>query len=167
MWIKDIVGDLPKHKTLRYNTRLLDEITQIIVHHSATNSGTPEAFARYHVEENGWPGIGYHYVISKTGQIYKCQNVTTVSYHAGNANRRSIGVCLVGNFDTQTPTDVQMDALMELLAELITAYPAAKGNIIGHREVPRTYKSCPGKNVDMNKVRDCVASSWHYRSMPP
>ncbi len=156
MKVNDIIGSLPGHPTKRYRQRTLSATTHIVVHHSATTSGTPEAFARYHVEELGWPGIGYHYVIDRKGEVYKCHPATTISYHASGANACSIGVCLVGNFDVQRPTESQRAALVELLQELMSAYHIPAAHVIGHREVPGTKKSCPGTNIDMDSIREAL-----------
>lgn len=156
MQIKDITDNLPRHPTKRYRQRALDTITHAVVHHSATAGGTPEAFARYHVRDLGWPGIGYHYVIDRKGQVYKCHSAAVVSYHASGANSCSIGVCLVGNLDVQRPTESQRAALVELLQELMSAYHIPAAHVIGHREVPGTRKSCPGTNIDMDSIREAL-----------
>lgn len=156
MQIKDITDSLPRHLSKRYNKRRLEAITHIVVHHSATTSGTPEAFARYHVHTLGWPGIGYHYVIDRKGVTCKCHPATTISYHAAGANSYSIGVCLVGNLDAQKPTGQQMAALLALLRQLIGAYGIPDAHVIGHREVPGARKSCPGRNIDMDKIRQLL-----------
>lgn len=153
MQIKDITDSLPRHPTKRYHQRTLDAITHIVVHHSATASGTPEAFARHHVNMVGWPGIGYHYVIGGDGQIYKCQPATIVSYHSGMGNQKSIGICLVGNMDVQRPTPEQQAALRWLLQELMGAYSIPTRRVIGHREVSGARTNCPGKNLDLNGLR--------------
>ncbi len=58
--IIDVADKLPKHATERYDTRTLDKITHIAIHHTAAPGNvTPERIAEYHVG-NGWPGIGYH-----------------------------------------------------------------------------------------------------------
>jgi N-acetylmuramoyl-L-alanine amidase len=156
MQVKDIIQELPRHPTKRYKERMLNSIRQIVVHHSATTSGTPEAFARYHVQQK-WPGISYHYVIARDGTVYKCQKATTISYHASGANGSSIGVCLVGHFDEQLPTQAQTDSLIDLLADLVKAYRIKIDGVIGHREVPGTKKSCPGNNIDMADTRRKLA----------
>jgi N-acetylmuramoyl-L-alanine amidase len=155
MKITDVTQDLPKHPSKTYATRAISDITHIVVHHSATETGSAEAFARYHVQEQGWPGVGYHYVIGQDGYIKKCHPAEIISYHASGYNSRSLGVCLVGNFDEQKPTRVQLDALIELLKQLMKAYGIR--NVIGHREVPHTNKSCPGKNVNMDEIRKKLA----------
>lgn len=158
MQIQDVIDNLPRHPTKRYGQRTLSVITHIVVHHSATTGGTPEAFARHHVHTLGWPGIGYHYVIARDGLIYKCHPATTISYHASGANAYSIGVCLVGNFDVERPSEEQRTALIELLRELMGAYGIPCAHVIGHREVPGTKKSCPGRSVDMDELRKILGA---------
>lgn len=156
MNIIDIVDQLPRHPTKRYKQRDVADIRQIIVHCSATAGGTPEAFANHHITSPKlqYPGIGYHYCIAKDGTVYKTQNATTISYQAKGANTHGLGVCMVGNFDVTTPTPQQWQSLWDLLKELCRAYKVTAENVIGHREVPGTHKSCPGHRVDMDMIRE-------------
>lgn len=151
MQIIDLADKLPRGSK-RYKTRPIAAISKIVVHHSATTSGTPEAFARYHVEDRRWPGIGYHYVIDKQGRVYKTNHADVISYHASGINSISLGVCLVGNFDVEQPPAAQWQALVGLLKDLMAAYGVKPHNVIGHREVPAP-KSCPGRNIDMDALR--------------
>jgi hypothetical protein len=55
---------------------------------------------------------------------------------------------LHGNFETQTPTAKQTQALKELLDWLSTKnpqFPADQGDVFGHRELRSTL--CPGRNL--------------------
>ncbi len=153
MQVIDITAELPTHPTRKYRRRALRDIKRIVIHHSATDTGTPEAFARYHVEKQGWPGCSYHYVITKAGLVYKCQEASAITYHAAGANKDSLGVCMVGNFDNYDPPLVQLRACMELCISLCHAYGIPGERVIGHREVPGTTKSCPGKRIDMHRFR--------------
>lgn len=158
MQIIDIVDQLPQHPSKRYKLRNSSDIRQIIVHHSATKPisadgrADAEAFARYHVAHHGWPGIGYDYVIGANGTVYKCNHNNAVNYHAGSANRMSLGICLAGNFDLVAPPAEQWRAAIELTRMLMAAYGVPAQRVIGHREVPAA-KSCPGKRVDMDQFR--------------
>jgi N-acetylmuramoyl-L-alanine amidase len=151
MNILNVVSTLP-HGKEKYDTRSQSAITHIVVHHSATNTGSPMAFAQYHVGL-GWPGIGYHYVVTQDGTVYKTQNLTTVSYHAGKANRYSVGICLIGNYDKQVPPAKQIESLLALIGELRAVLKVPVKRVIGHREVP-AQKSCPGLAVDMDEIRE-------------
>lgn len=143
--IKDIVDKLPVSTTKRYPKRNVSQITQVTIHHSATESGTPSGFANFHIESRGWPGIGYHFVIDKKGQIFYTNYLNTVSYHVQNANTRSIGVCLVGNFDKELPTAEQIASLKFVIAYLNNTLNK-KLIITKHNQFAT--KSCPGKNMD-------------------
>lgn len=158
MQIIDIVDQLPQHPSKRYKPRNSSDIRQIVVHHSATKPisvdgrADAEAFARYHVQTHGWPGIGYDYVIGANGTVYKTNRNNAVNYHAGNANKISLGICLAGNFDLGEPPAEQWRAAARLVRVLMAAYGVPAQRVIGHREVPAA-KSCPGKRVDMDQFR--------------
>ncbi|MCD6283567.1 N-acetylmuramoyl-L-alanine amidase [bacterium] len=142
MRIIDIREDLARSRSRKYATRPLRKIEKLVVHHSGTRGGTPKSFAWYHVHARGWPGIGYHYVISPDGVVFKTNALTTVSYHARGANLGGVGICLVGDFNRSEPTDAQMEALTELLGLLLHHHPGAE--IVLHREVKGSRTSCPG-----------------------
>jgi hypothetical protein len=140
----DIVNTLPKHKSKRYAKRVLSKIDIIILHHSATAKGTPKAFANYHVNTNGWPGIGYHVVISE-GVIYKTNSFDTVSYNCAGQNTRSIGICFAADFDKRQPSKADyclfVDATNQVYKELGRKIPIGL-----HRDF--STKTCPGKLFD-------------------
>ncbi|AWX56862.1 N-acetylmuramoyl-L-alanine amidase [Brevibacillus brevis] len=141
--VVDVRASLPRHKTLKYRRRKLTDIRSAAMHHSATKSGSPEAFARYHVGTNGWPGIAYHFVVQKDGTIYWCNDPEAISYHVGNSNRHALGICLVGDFRTQKPTPAQLDAANRLIRHLQEQIPSIK-QVLGHQEYPGyTWKNCP------------------------
>lgn len=157
MIIKDIRRTLPKHKTRSYGRRSKSQITKIAFHHSATTSGSADAFARYHVNTLGWPGIGYHYVVDRDGTINWCNDLETISYQVGGHNATSIGVNLVGNFSIEGPTDAQLKSAIWLLNHLLkTELPHLKiSDILGHKEFSNQATACPV--ISMNDVRTLVA----------
>jgi N-acetylmuramoyl-L-alanine amidase len=153
--IQYVVDDLPKSLYKKYDSRGIDAIDKVVIHHSAVggSGGDPWAFARYHVNTNKWPGIGYHYVIQKDGLIYQTQNLSTKSYHAGNANNSSIGICLSGDFDNEKPTFNQQEKLVYLI-NYLQDYLGRNLSVHGHNEY--SSKSCPGANVDLNAIRQNI-----------
>lgn len=151
--IDNQVYRLPKAMLKRYETRSLDKINQVVIHHSATESGSPESYALYHIHNNGWPGIGYHYVISKAGQIVQTQFLKTVSYHTSGQNTRSVGICLTGDYDTQKLPAAQLDACVKLVKYLEDEL-GRRLAIAGHNEY--SAKSCPGSKVNVNKIVQMV-----------
>lgn len=127
-----------------YGTRSLNQITQAVVHHSATTNQTAEDYARYHVQHHQWPGIGYHYVIEKDGTIVQGNPLTNVSYHTSGQNTKSVGICLSGNFEIEQPTPQQMHSLGLLINYVRQQVPNAM-QVYGHRDFANT--SCPGDNL--------------------
>lgn len=67
-------------------------------------------------------------------------------------NTVSLGICLEGAFDNEYIPKEQWEALLDLLVSLKKDFPRAE--IKGHREMPNVLKTCPGMNVDLNKLRE-------------
>jgi N-acetyl-anhydromuramyl-L-alanine amidase AmpD len=140
--------------------------THIIIHHSATDTGCAKSFDNYHRNVLKWSGgLGYHFVIgngtgSGNGEIecgprWKAQGVGS---HAGVRyyNDHGIGICLVGNFEKERPTDKQIAATVELVAWLCREYDIKPENVEGHRDVKDTL--CPGRYFPMETVRRRAAA---------
>lgn len=126
----------------------------IVIHHSATPSGSASSFDHYHREKKGWDrGLGYHFVIGngngssngvvETGRRWIRQ---IDGAHAGSAeyNKHGIGICLVGDFETGHPTEEQMSSLVMLVRELQRLCNIPSENVVLHRHIRDT--RCPGKN---------------------
>lgn len=118
----------------------------IIIHHSATNSGSAKAFHKYHTQQ-GYGGLSYHFVIGngkgapdgkvEEGFRWKEQiSGTHVDVNSWYHNVFGIGICLVGNFNTHSPTRKQMTALKELVTSLSEKYRIPAEKILGHSQVP-------------------------------
>lgn len=156
MNIVDLRGKLPVHKTKRYSTRNLSDIRSYGIHHSLTKTGSPQAFAGYHVGTNDWPEIAYAYVIQQDGTIYWCLDWRKISYHVGSSNKHSLGICLVGDYRSQQPTPEQYASAIKLIRWLQPQIPTAQ-EILGHSEYPGyAWKACPV--ISMDKFRTDVAA---------
>ena len=153
--IKDISNFLLKHPSKTYAFRDTSTIDSIIVHQTDTpdqGSFTPYHIANYHVNNNDWAGIGYHYLITDDGAIYQTNSDDLVSYHASGWNTRSIGVSITGDHtigaDNYDIIDKKKyNALVYLLAKLCNKYNLSVDNILGHHETGSP-KSCPNLNMD-------------------
>ncbi|OLO40716.1 hypothetical protein BTR23_04375 [Alkalihalophilus pseudofirmus] len=156
MNIIDKRNSLARHGSRTYRRRSRGSIRNIAIHHSATTSGSAEAFARYHVNSLGWPGIGYHYVVDRDGSISWCHDLEIVSYHVGNSNGMSVGICMVGDFRTQTPTSQQREAALDLTQYLMSELNISVDNVWGHIEFPGySWKPCP--SISMSQFRSQLA----------
>lgn len=138
--INDIVAALPKG-TGTYRKRKLTDISGIVIHHSASDFGTAFDFANWHIGR-GWPGIGYHFVISADGTVNQTNNIDTVSYHVADHNTANVGICLVGNLSNHPPTAKQLTSLKALIQHVNTVV-GKKLIVRGHRDLNAT--ECPGK----------------------
>lgn len=152
MKIIDKRKSLTKHPSKTYRKRSLSAIKNIAIHHSATTSGSAEAFANYHVNELGWAGIGYHYVIDKDGTISWCHDLDVISYHVGNSNGGAIGICLVGDFRTETLGKAQREATIKLTQMLMKDLGLSVNDVLAHQEYPNySWKQCPA--FDMSEFK--------------
>ena len=122
-------------------------IDLIIIHCSATreNQRYPvESLIADHRKRFGF--TGYHYYITRDGQLYQTRHENLIGAHALHHNRHSIGVCYEGGLDSRgeeadTRTPAQREKLWELLQSLKRKYP--KAIILGHRDLPGVNKKCP------------------------
>lgn len=124
------------------------KINKIIVHCSATPEGRDvktETIRKWHVNDNHWNDIGYHYIIELDGTLHKGRDESVVGAHCSGQNTNSIGVCYVGGVarDGKTPKDTRTEAqkktLETVLKFLKKKYPNA--SIYGHRDFAA--KACP------------------------
>ena len=161
----NLVSQLPKHPTNRYEARSLEQITHIAVHHSAAPASiTPQRIAHHHVfgETQQWPGMGYHYDIGPDGTINHTQALELASNHVFGHNHDTVGVCLAGNFDHAIPTPAQLAATGHLIAWLMQELDIPLQNVWGHKAFPRATTSCPGKQWDGGqRWRDLLLQEIH------
>jgi hypothetical protein len=157
-----------------------------IVHHSAgstfdTNyTAVVRSYYLLHTEINGWDDIGYNYLIARDGSIFAGrdpQNMSGVAQdnvrgaHFCAKNQYTMGICVIGDFTTNTPAAAAINSLCKLLAwkfekdEMnprgVSPHPDAGSPnlavLAGHRDGCAT--ACPGNVLyaEMNAIRDCVA----------
>lgn len=123
-------------------------ITFIIIHCSATPEGkslSAEACRKDHISHRGFSDIGYHFYITRNGEIHPGRLLEKIGAHCCNHNTHSIGVCYEGGLDSvgrpqDTRTSVQRGSLLALLRELKKRFPQAL--IVGHRDL-NPMKECP------------------------
>lgn len=136
-------GSLKKRQTTK----------RIVIHHTATDGDVSAATVHsWHINQ-GWSGIGYHYLIRVDGTIERGRAENTIGAHAGSGvNVDSIGIALAGNFETSIPTTKQIDALIELIINIESRYGQLV--IVGHKDVYKT--ACPGSKFPMDEVKKRV-----------
>jgi hypothetical protein len=131
-------------------------INEIIVHCTATrpewmwNKPTSEKVAevrRWHVVDNGWKDIGYHFLIDRDGTVAKGRPIEQIGAHTMDHNAGTIGISLFGGYGSAANgkfedsfTELQNAALHALIVRLMAIYKIAK--VSGHNQYAA--KACPG-----------------------
>jgi N-acetylmuramoyl-L-alanine amidase len=137
----------------------LKNVMYIIVHHTEEIGWDINKTHKFHQEHRGWSGIGYNFFIEENGEIIKGRGYH-VGAHAYSYNQKSIGICLAGNFDIQIPSIEQLKSLSKLCIFLLDQFNLSTAQILGHRELNGVAKSCPGKNLKMDLVRESIKTQW-------
>ena len=125
------------------------EIKLLVIHCSATRCNVPftvEQLRQCHLQR-GFKDIGYHFYITRDGELHHCRPISEPGAHVRGFNRHSIGICYEGGLDengcpADTRTQAQRFALLDLLTILRHQYPEAQ--ILGHYQLSASiHKACP------------------------
>lgn len=159
-----------------------EDVRFLLVHHSASQNGHTSAdapgilrgFYDYHTSpEKGWDDIAYNFLIDAGGGVWEGRFGSIAGSVAGDATGGNQGfsqlVCLIGDYNSATPTAASLQSLVSLLAWLADkhAVPTGPGSeitfvskgsnkwpagtsvttptITGHRNMSNT--TCPGDNL--------------------
>jgi N-acetylmuramoyl-L-alanine amidase len=118
-------------------------ITKIVVHCAYTPASMDigaDEIRRWHVQDNGWRDIGYHYVIRRDGTLETGRPENEQGAHVRGHNKGSLGICLVGGKPGANFTRQQWAALEKLVNGLTVKYPQAL--VMGHNNLD-SGKTCP------------------------
>jgi hypothetical protein len=172
-------------ETLRKGTPEFAPLTKLIVHHTDTDNndsdpaGTVRAIYVFHTQVRGWNDIGYNFLVDQQGRVYEgrwarayapgevhtgedLRGNGVIGAHAVGANTGSVGVALLGTYDSVAPPAAQVNGLQATLAWKADRHdidPAASStyhrsdgtsipnlpNVSGHRDSSST--DCPGDVV--------------------
>lgn len=143
-------------KGLQFNSNhsSMKKVEGIGLHHSGvTVLQSVEVIHNYH-KSKGWAGIGYHYYVRKDGYIYRGRPENMAGAHCTGINSISIGICAEGNFSEETMSNVQKQALIELVKDIKSRYDIKW--VRGHKEILST--SCPGTNFPLEEIKNVIAN---------
>jgi len=132
--------------------------TRITIHHSAKYSreigtltagnvaSTLKDIQTVHMRDERYGDIGYHFMIDPAGRIWQGRTLDWQGAHAGGANGQNnvgnIGICLLGDFNTERPDPRALASLEELVDKLCERHGIPHSRIYGHRQLRST--ECPG-----------------------
>ncbi|PID84589.1 hypothetical protein CSB09_00295 [Candidatus Gracilibacteria bacterium] len=151
---------------------------QIVIHHTdqKTRGISDEAMIRgvyrYHAISRGWGDIGYNYIVGQNGRIYegRAGGDYVVGAHALFNNKNSIGIAVLGDYETLDLNKNQKESLQEMIQYVARKYGITLSNrisrwkkcttksckilqrvysygLVGHTDVGNT--SCPGRNIEV------------------
>lgn len=136
--------------------RAWSQIEGILIHHSVTtHTATPDDIALLH-KARGWAGVGYHFIIDKSGVVYYVGDISTARAHVANKNEKYLGICMIGDFTKHLPSDDQIISAHDLCLYFQRDVPAIPtlatwNQLGGHKDQQAT--ACPGTSwpVDMRQ----------------
>lgn len=132
-------------------TRKLTDITIIVLHCSDSDycyHDNIETIREWHMKEQGFEDVGYHFVILKSGRIELGRAINVVGAHVKGQNWGSIGICLTG---AQEFSEAQFKSAALLIETLALILPNLKKQygVLPHRFFNKN-KTCP--NYQLKEV---------------
>lgn len=140
----------------------------VTIHHTASPdlAMRPKGFtiqhmrnlAHYYGQEMKW-SRGPH-LFTDEDQIFGLSPLTERGIHAVNFNADSIGIEMLGNYDTEDPFTGRGQQVLAttaaatvILLERMGKLPSAH-TVLFHRDDPKTSKTCPGKRIEKSHFLD-------------
>ena len=154
------IGSVTVHGRDEWNARAPRCITsmtadRVTIHHTVTptnDSLSPQARLRqiqnFHMDSRGWCDIGYNFLVSRDGRLWRGRGSTRLGAHVANNNTGNVGISFMGTHTSVKITDRQMCNAAKLLSWLDVHRPAVsltRSDIKGHRQYGDT--SCPGTSL--------------------
>ena len=166
------------------SSRELTNVTHLIIHHSAGNNVSDDygavvlAYWDYHVNTHGWADIGYNWLVDPDGVLYKgrawksATQENVLGAHNSGKNSGTSGICLIGNYMSNIPSEVGLDKIGNISAFLCDkfgidpleqtyhdAISQINDNITGHGQSGGG-TACPGTEVinRMQLIREITYS---------
>ncbi|MEK5070779.1 peptidoglycan recognition protein family protein [Sporosarcina sp. FSL K6-1508] len=131
-------------------TRKESAIKKIARHHSATPTGSWEAFWPYWNKTKGWGTGGYHEIILRNGDVQLCYDPVEITNGIGNHNTNTYHICVVGDGSF---TDAQEKTFDERCKLAMKRFGLPVADVLGHNEFSGTSTSCPGINMTIVRAR--------------
>ena len=111
--------------------------------------------------------VSAHYLVGRDGKIYQLVDERARAWHAGvskwgpdtDVNSSSLGVEHDNNGREPFP-DVQISALLALLADIKERYGIPSANFVGHADIAPRRKGDPGRNFPWKTLADRGFGLW-------
>lgn len=145
------------------------------IHHTAVPSSDGNLYAtmrgmqNYHMNNNGFCDIGYHFVVAQSGEILQGRSrANRPGAHVGNQNAGNVGISLIGNYQSTDPPQVQVESVVDIVRWVHETFnvPLNRTAVKGHREWPGQSTSCPG-NQAWEKIEEILEQAGAEDVVPP
>jgi hypothetical protein len=133
------------------------------IHHTVTPTSdrmSPQARLRqiqaFHMFTNGWCDIGYNYLVSRDGRVWRGRGARTIGAHVASNNAGNVGISFLGTYTSTRPTAKQECNAARLLRRLHMDFPGIslwRSDVKGHRQYGGT--ACPG-NALYHRIDDIL-----------
>ena len=175
------------------SSRSLTDVTHLIIHHSAGQTTSSDfaavvlAYWDYHVNSNGWADIGYNWLVDPNGVLYKGRawksetEENVLGAHNSGKNGNTAGICFIGNYVSNIPSEIGLNKTAEISAFLCNKYgidplgtsyhagiDAVNDNIDGHGQSGGG-TACPGTQIinRLQVIRDKTFEfTWDSEAAP-
>jgi N-acetylmuramoyl-L-alanine amidase len=115
--------------------------------------------------------VSAHYVVTEAGEILRLVDEESRAWHAGAGswegeaalNSRSIGIEIVnGGHDFGLPDfpDVQIEAVVRLVADILRRRGLGKERVVAHSDVAPTRKADPGEKFPWKRLATADVALW-------
>lgn len=136
----------------------------IILHHSAGKDyylSDFEAIRKFHIEFRGWDDIGYHRVIERVVTeivVRQGRPYSVPGAHCPGMNSRSIGICVVGNFETGLMDEAMKFAVIKEVRDQMVRFDIPVENVLMHRTaaLPGHGTACPGRFFPFDEIIEAL-----------
>ena len=115
--------------------------------------------------------VSSHFLISKSGKIYRLVDDNRIAWHAGkscwekykNLNKNSIGIELVNKghkFGYKNFKKKQISSFVKICKSLIKKYKIKKQYIVGHSDIAPLRKIDPGEKFPWKELANKKIGIW-------
>ncbi len=129
---------------------------RITVHHTVQPNGESDgaywvrSVQNGHMDERDYWDIGYHFLISWDGTIYRGNPEDRQGAHVLDHNSGNLGISLIGNYEEGEPSEEQLASLAQMLRYLGDKYDIEldRDHVGGHRDHSgHSSNLCPGASL--------------------
>lgn len=100
----------------------------------------------YHMDSNGWPDIGYNWLVGEDGRAYEGRQWDKVGAHTYGYNDVAVAVSVIGDFTSRPPNQAALDALNNIYdCAIDQGVLSSNYEMFGHRDGGCT--ACPGDQL--------------------